>query len=154
RGPGLKSSKRLVLIRMIASRGAGKRYGGDPDSVRHNACLSRRRVRFIHELALRSVRKEKLQCCHNASSMLPVRDILIAAGGGNYMSRVVLALGLCAVVLSVGGCASSAPPELEARRLAPARPQVVTCTMTVEPDNVCRLPKNCREIGTCAEAHY
>jgi hypothetical protein len=26
--------------------------------------------------------------------------------------------------------------------------------MTVEPENVCRVTKNCREIGTCAEAHY
>jgi hypothetical protein len=69
------------------------------------------------------------------------------------MLRVVLALEMCVAALFVGGCASSAPPELEARRLAPATP-VVTCTMTVEPENVCRVPKNCRDIGTCAEAHY
>jgi hypothetical protein len=70
------------------------------------------------------------------------------------MSRVVLALWMCVAVLFVGGCASGEPPEPEARRLAPVRTRIVTCTTTVERENVCRLPKNCPQIDTCAEAYY
>jgi hypothetical protein len=74
------------------------------------------------------------------------------------MSRVVPAFAFSVGALLLSGCASDAPPEPVAKRVAPARTQIVaakqTCTTTIKPEDVCARRKRCYEIETCAEAYY
>jgi len=74
------------------------------------------------------------------------------------MSRVVPAFAIGVAALLTFGCAADAPPEPEARRVAPAQARIViktrTCETKVELENICHVAKNCPEIGNCAEAYY